>query len=108
MRAHSKPATAAGCWLALPLPSGCWWWIAIAVVLAYGLAWAAHLFVEHNMPATFDDPLYSWWADQRTVFLMHDRPAHPPISRNTIIFSGSYTVRLHGLPTMGCFAARNP
>jgi hypothetical protein len=48
-----------------------WWWILTAVVLAYGLAWVAHPFVEHNMPATFKHPLFSWWADhQRMVFLM--------------------------------------
>jgi hypothetical protein len=47
-----------------------WWLIAVALLLAYGLAWLAHLFVEHNMPATFEHPLYSWWADQRMVFLM--------------------------------------
>jgi hypothetical protein len=47
-----------------------WWWVAVALVLAYGLAWVAHLFVEHNMPATVEHPLYSWWADQRMVFLM--------------------------------------
>jgi len=31
---------------------------------------SGNLFVEHNMPATFEHPLYSWWADQRMVFLM--------------------------------------
>jgi hypothetical protein len=47
------------------------WWLALAaVLLAYGLAWIAHFFVERNMPATFDHPLFSWWADQRMVFLM--------------------------------------
>jgi hypothetical protein len=40
------------------------------VVVSYGLAWTAHLFVEHNKPATFGHPLWSWWADQRMVFLM--------------------------------------
>jgi hypothetical protein len=47
-----------------------WWLIGVALVLAYGLAWFAHLFVENNMPATFEHPLFSWWADQRMVFLM--------------------------------------
>ena len=46
------------------------WWILAALAVAYGLAWIAHLFVEHNMPATFEHPLYSWRADQRMVFLM--------------------------------------
>jgi hypothetical protein len=47
-----------------------WWWVLAALLFAYGLAWLAHFFVEHNMPATFEHPLYSWWADQRMVFLM--------------------------------------
>jgi len=46
-----------------------WWWIAAAVVLAYALAWISHFFVEHNRPATFGHPLWSWWADQKMVFL---------------------------------------
>jgi hypothetical protein len=47
-----------------------WWWIAIAVVFPYALAWISHFFVEHNRPASFGHPLWSWWADQRMVFLM--------------------------------------
>src|SRR5260370_39815776 len=66
-----------------------WWWVLAALLLAYGLAWLAHFFVEHNMPATFEHPLFSWWADQRMVFLMltgqmgremnqYAKPASPP------------------------------
>jgi hypothetical protein len=79
VRAHSKPATrAAHCvgtvvgWMLVggAIVAHRWWWIAAALVVSYGLAWIAHFFVEHNTPATFEHPLWSWWADQRMVFLM--------------------------------------
>ena len=47
-----------------------WWWIALALVVPYALAWISHFFVEHNRPATFEHPLWSWWADQKMVALM--------------------------------------
>ncbi len=53
VRAHSRPATRV-----------------VHLVGTLGLAWVSHFFVEHNMPATFDHPLWSWWADQRMMFLM--------------------------------------
>jgi hypothetical protein len=78
VRAHKKPATRAihcaatlGGWMlvgaAIALQR--WWWIAAAVVLSYALAWISHFFVEHNHPASFEHPLWSWWADQRMMFL---------------------------------------
>jgi hypothetical protein len=47
-----------------------WWWILGALVVSYALAWISHFFVEHNRPATFEHPLWSWWADQKMVALM--------------------------------------
>lgn len=47
-----------------------WWWISFALVAPYALAWISHFFVEHNRPATFEHPLWSWWADQKMVALM--------------------------------------
>jgi len=47
-----------------------WWWIALALVVSYALAWISHFFVEHNRPATFEHPLWSWWADQKMVALI--------------------------------------
>jgi hypothetical protein len=78
VRAHTKPATqVVHCigtilgWIILggAIASRRWWWIAAAVVLAYALAWLSHFLLEHNTPATFDHPLWSWWADQRMMFL---------------------------------------
>lgn len=47
-----------------------WWWIVLALIVSYALAWVSHFFVEHNRPATFEHPLFSWWADQKMVALM--------------------------------------
>src|ERR1700688_4033788 len=47
-----------------------WWWIGLALVVPYALAWISHFFIEHNRPATFAHPLWSWWADQKMVGMM--------------------------------------
>ena len=39
------------------------WWFAGALVGAYGFAWIGHFFFEHNRPATFTYPLYSFIGD---------------------------------------------
>lgn len=79
MRAHSQPGTRAihlagtlAGWVLLILAVALhrWWWIAVALLVSYGLAWVSHFFVEHNRPATFEHPLWSWWADQKMVALM--------------------------------------
>jgi hypothetical protein len=79
VQAHSRPATriahligTLGGWMLVgaAIAQQRWRWIFVAVLVAYGLAWLAHFFLEHNRPATFGHPLFSWWADQRMVFLM--------------------------------------
>jgi hypothetical protein len=43
-----------------------WWWlIAAAFVQGYAFAWAGHFFFEHNKPATFKYPWFSFMADCR-------------------------------------------
>jgi len=49
---------------------GNWWLILAAVALPYALAWFSHFFVEHNRPATFGHPLWSWLADQKMVAMV--------------------------------------
>jgi len=46
------------------------WLVLAALVVPYAFAWFAHFFVEHNRPATFGHPLWSWLADQKMVALM--------------------------------------
>lgn len=40
-----------------------WWLIGVAVVQGYALAWIGHFFFEHNRPATFRHPFYSFVGD---------------------------------------------
>src|SRR5215470_11748638 len=79
VRAHSQPATRAihlsGTLLGWALFLAAfalqrWWWVAALLVVSYALAWISHFFVEHNRPATFEHPLWSWRADQKMVLLM--------------------------------------
>lgn len=46
------------------------WLILAAFVVPYALAWFSHFFVEHNRPATFGHPLWSWLADQKMVAMI--------------------------------------
>lgn len=50
------------CAIALAV-TGNGWWIAAALVSGYGFAWIGHFFFEHNKPATFRHPLYSFLGD---------------------------------------------
>lgn len=40
-----------------------WWLIAAAFVQGYGFAWVGHFFFEHNKPATFKYPWFSYMGD---------------------------------------------
>jgi len=39
------------------------WWVVPAVLVGYAFAWAGHFFFEHNRPATFKHPVYSFIGD---------------------------------------------
>jgi hypothetical protein len=52
------------------LATGRWRWLPLVLVVGYAAAWIGHFFVEHNRPATFKHPLWSFIADYKMVALM--------------------------------------
>ena len=42
-----------------------WWLLLVALVEAYAFAWVGHFFFEHNRPATFRYPGFSFMGDWR-------------------------------------------
>lgn len=79
VRAHSQPltrafhcvATLAG-WATLitAFVLRKWWLIPVAALAPYPIVWFSHFFIEHNKPATFGHPGWSWLADQKMVALI--------------------------------------
>ena len=53
---------AIGCVVAAILDANAWWIVA-ALAAGYGFAWIGHAFFEHNRPATFRHPFYSFAGD---------------------------------------------
>ncbi|MGA4722243.1 Mpo1-like protein [Fictibacillus nanhaiensis] len=41
------------------------WYLLLAPLVAYGIAWFSHFFIEGNKPATFGHPVWSLRADFR-------------------------------------------
>ncbi len=75
---HSLPATRAihyvgsACGiiaLILTITTGLWWWIPAGLISGYSCAWFGHFFIEHNRPATFKYPLWSFIGDYHMFFL---------------------------------------
>lgn len=47
-----------------------WIYLPLCFVTGYAFAWFSHFFVEHNKPATFKYPLWSFISDYKMVFYM--------------------------------------
>lgn len=52
------------------LRSGCYICIPLCFVVGYFFAWVSHFFVEHNKPATFKYPFWSFISDYKMVAFM--------------------------------------
>ena len=50
-------------WFALALTLQNPWWLLAGLVSGYAFAWVGHYFFEHNRPATFTYPFYSFLGD---------------------------------------------
>jgi hypothetical protein len=79
VREHSQPACRAlhfiGSTLGLVvlgvmLYTQNWWLLPLGLVIGYGFAWVGHFFIEHNRPATFKYPLWSFIGDWKMWGLM--------------------------------------
>jgi hypothetical protein len=53
------------------------WWALLWLPVGYGLAWAGHLLVEGNRPATWGHPWWSFLSDFRMTALMATGRLHP-------------------------------
>jgi len=78
LREHSKPGTRALHYVGTSLGLLCIVWAVLSgnpfwalglPLLGYGFAWISHFRVEHNRPATFTYPLWSFISDFRMLFL---------------------------------------
>jgi hypothetical protein len=48
------------------------WWLLVGLLCGYGFAWLGHFGFEHNRPASFKRPLYSFlgdWAMYRDIWV---------------------------------------
>jgi hypothetical protein len=62
---HFIGSTAAlGCFVGA-LITGRWALLLLGLIIGYAFAWTGHFFIEHNKPATFKYPLWSFAADWR-------------------------------------------
>lgn len=78
LRAHARPATRLVHYCGTLLAIAClvlaatrldWRWLLAAPLVGYTFAWAAHLGLEGNTPATFGHPLWSLASDARMLAL---------------------------------------
>ncbi len=57
------------------------WFIPLGLVIGYGFAWTGHFLIEHNKPATFQYPLWSFMSDWKMWALMLTGRMQPEVER---------------------------
>jgi len=83
-RLHAIGTLAGVILLAAAIVTLTWWLLPLALVVGYGFAWASHLFVEHNKPATFGHPLWSFASDFRMAWLLLTGRLEPELRKAQI------------------------
>ena len=61
---------------------GTWYYFPLCFVTGYAFAWTAHFFVEHNKPATFKYPFWSFISDYKMMWFMLTGRMNAEIERN--------------------------
>jgi len=64
--------------------SGNWFYFPLCFVVGYAFAWFAHFFIEHNKPATFKYPFWSFISDYKMVFYMLTGRMNAEVERVTL------------------------
>lgn len=64
-----------------------WYLLPLTLVVSYGFAWYSHFFIEHNRPATFKYPIYSFLADLRMYQLMLQRKMDAEVEHITKMYT---------------------
>ncbi len=64
-RLHFTGTSIALALLVIAVLTQLWWLVAAALAQGYAFAWVGHFFFEHNRPATFQYPGFSFMGDWR-------------------------------------------
>jgi hypothetical protein len=64
-RLHFVGTSIAAALIVAAIISQKWWLLWLALMQGYMFAWVGHFFFEHNKPATFRYPLFSFMGDWR-------------------------------------------
>jgi hypothetical protein len=64
--------------------TGIAWFVLLAFLLFYGPAWVAHFVIEHNRPATWKYPIWSFISDIRMCLCWFTGNLHREFRRTSV------------------------